>query len=59
MEFLGSKGVQTVTSCLQGEKTITHNLLTEENENGKPVASSENVVGGLLQFKEEVKLEDS
>jgi hypothetical protein len=59
MEFLGAKGKQTITSCLQGATTLTHNLMTEENENGKPVASSENVTGGLLQFKEEVKLEDS
>jgi hypothetical protein len=32
----------------------------EEHENGKPVAASESIVGGLLQWKvEEQKLEDS
>jgi hypothetical protein len=59
LEFLGKEGRQTVTSCMQGEKTLTHNLMTEENENRKPQASSENVEGGLVKFKEEVKLEDS
>jgi hypothetical protein len=58
MEFIGKKGVQTITSCKQGETTITHNLTSAENE-GTPAAASENVVGGLLQFTEEQKLEDS
>jgi hypothetical protein len=59
MEFNGSAGTQTVTECLEGKGVKTHTLKSETNENGKAEALSINVVGGLLQFKEEVKLEDS
>jgi hypothetical protein len=59
IEFKGSKGVQTITECLEGANKKVHNLTAEENENKKPEAASENVEGGLLQFKEDTKLEDS
>jgi hypothetical protein len=59
MEFKGSVGTQTVTECLEGKNVKKHTLKSETNENKKPVAASENVVGGLLQFEEPVELMDS
>jgi hypothetical protein len=59
IEFNGAAGAQTVTDCKQGTTTILHSLKVETNENGKPDAASELVVGGLLQFASEVELMDS
>jgi len=58
MEFKGSGGLQTVTECLEGANKKTHTLESSTNH-GAFVPASENVEGGLLQFAEEVKLEDS
>jgi hypothetical protein len=58
VEFLGSKGKQTVTECLQGETKIKHNL-ESSFKGGAFLPDSQNVVGGLVQFPTAVKLEDS
>jgi len=60
MEFGSTpKGVQTVAECKQGTVAVKQSLMSEENENKKPIAASEEVKGGLLQFKEAVELEDA
>jgi hypothetical protein len=58
VEFLGSKGKQTVTECLQGTTKIKHTLEVSLN-GGAFEAASENIAGGLFQFPSSVKLEDS
>jgi hypothetical protein len=58
VEFLGKAGQQTVTECLQGETKIKHNLESSV-KGGAFLPLSLNVVGGLIQFPSEVKLEDS
>jgi len=58
VEFLGSKGAQTARSCLQGANTINHTL-NVKTDTGAAESASENVEAGLVQFPEEVKLEDS
>jgi hypothetical protein len=58
MEFLGAKGVQTITECLEGTNKKTHTLKSKEN--AEPAqAASEKVESGLLQFPAEVELMDS
>jgi hypothetical protein len=58
VDFLGSGGKQTVTECLQGETKIKHTL-ESSFKGGAFLPASQNVVGGLVSFPSEVKLEDS
>jgi hypothetical protein len=58
VEFLGAKGKQTVTECLQGETKIKHNL-ESSFKGGAFLPDGQNVVGGLVQFPTAVKLMDS
>jgi hypothetical protein len=58
VEFLGKEGKQTVTKCLQGTTEIKQNLEFSFS-GGAFEATSENGVGGLIQFPTAVKLEDS
>jgi hypothetical protein len=58
VEFLGAKGKQTVTKCLEGKSEKLHNLTSSTNH-GAAEALSVNITGGLLQFDQTVILEDS
>jgi hypothetical protein len=59
VDYANSNGLPLADLCIKGAETKKHTLTVEENENKKPETLSLEIKAFLIQFPNEVKLEDS